>query len=57
MRRCAIETATVAPRLPPGVRERHEHFTACDACGRVFWEGSHWRRMRERVDALLVQAL
>jgi len=25
----------------------------CDGCARVFWEGSHWRRMRERVDALL----
>ncbi|HDR9707952.1 TPA: twitching motility protein PilT, partial [Burkholderia aenigmatica] len=25
---------------------------ACDVCRRVFWEGSHWRRMRTVVDAM-----
>jgi uncharacterized protein with PIN domain len=49
----AVAKAEVAARLPSGVRERHERFAVCDGCGRVFWEGSHWRRMRERVDALL----
>lgn len=53
----AADKAQVAPRLPPGVRERHERFAVCDGCARVFWEGSHWRRMRERVDALLAPAL
>jgi hypothetical protein len=49
----AIDKAQVAPRLPPGVRERYERFSACDGCARVFWEGTHWRRMRELVDTLL----
>ena len=52
----AIAKAQVAPRLPPGVRERHERFAACDGCARVFWEGTHWRRMRAQVDALLAPA-
>ena len=49
----AIAKAQVAARLPPGVRERHERFAACDGCQRVYWEGTHWQRMRARVDALL----
>jgi uncharacterized protein len=42
----------VGDRVPEGVRERHTRFVTCDVCRRVFWEGSHWRRMRERIDAL-----
>lgn len=38
--------------VPDGVRERHTRFVTCDVCHRVFWEGSHWRRMRARIDAL-----
>jgi uncharacterized protein with PIN domain/sulfur carrier protein ThiS len=43
----AIDKALVAERLPPMVRERYERFSTCDRCGRVFWEGSHWRRMQD----------
>ena len=49
----AVAKAQVAARLPAGVRERHERFAACDGCQRVYWEGTHWQRMRARVDALL----
>lgn len=51
-----VDKAQVAPRLPPGVRERHERFAVCEGCARVFWEGTHWRRMRELVDTLFVPA-
>ncbi len=39
-------------RVPDGVRERHTRFVTCDVCRRAFWEGSHWKRMRARIDAL-----
>ncbi|SEL61160.1 Mut7-C RNAse domain-containing protein [Nitrosovibrio tenuis] len=42
-----IGKAEVLTRLPPSVRERFETFSTCDNCHRVFWEGSHWRRMRD----------
>jgi hypothetical protein len=48
-----IEKTRIASRLPPRVRECYQRFSVCDGCDRVLWEGSHWRRMRERVDALL----
>lgn len=47
----AIDKAAVLERLPPSVRDSHERFTTCDTCHRVFWEGSHWRRMQEWVGA------
>lgn len=45
-----IEKAEVLMRLPPSVRERFDHFSTCDVCQRVFWEGSHWRHMRAVLD-------
>jgi uncharacterized protein with PIN domain len=43
----------VLARLPPSVRERFERFSICDVCRGVFWEGSHWRRMRELLDRVI----
>ena len=50
----SIDKALVAPRLPPLVRARYERFAFCDGCERVFWEGTHWQRMRAVVDSLLM---
>lgn len=47
-----VPKAQVEAQLPTEVRERHAHFTRCDGCGRVYWAGTHWRRMRTLVDAL-----
>lgn len=41
-----VEKSVVLERLPSSVRERFDHFSTCDICQRVFWEGSHWQRMR-----------
>lgn len=49
----AIAKAEVLMRLPPSVRDRFDHFSTCDICQRVFWEGSHWRRMRSLLDGLM----
>lgn len=43
----AVERAAVLAVLPPRVAERYERFSTCADCGRVYWEGSHWERMRE----------
>ena len=41
-------------RLPEGVRRAgHTRFATCAICGRVFWEGSHWRSMKALLDAVL----
>ncbi|MBN8440391.1 MAG: Mut7-C ubiquitin/RNAse domain-containing protein [Thauera sp.] len=50
-----IDKASIEDRLPEGVRERHQRFSTCDGCQRIFWEGSHWQRMRRLVDTLLAR--
>jgi uncharacterized protein with PIN domain len=48
-----VDKARVLDRLPPRVRAGYERFSTCEVCGRVFWEGSHWRNMRRLLDDLL----
>ncbi|MFC5460644.1 Mut7-C RNAse domain-containing protein [Massilia niabensis] len=46
----------VALQLPESVRQRHNEFNTCDSCGRVFWKGSHHRRMAAMLEAVTVPA-
>jgi hypothetical protein len=48
----AVGRETVAARLPPSVRRVHDCFWRCGGCGRVYWQGSHWRAMAGRVARL-----
>lgn len=50
-----IDKARVLHRIPPAVRELHTHFCICDVCQRVFWKGSHWKRMRLMLDETMSQ--
>ena len=42
----------VGDRAPDGVLQRHELFVTCDVCQRVFWEGTHWQKMRALMDSV-----
>jgi uncharacterized protein with PIN domain len=39
--------ATVAERVPPYVRRTQLRYSECPDCGRIYWAGTHWQRMRE----------
>lgn len=43
----------IRDRVPPRVLERQRDFSLCPGCGRVFWEGTHAKRIRRAVDELL----
>jgi uncharacterized protein with PIN domain len=45
----------VADRLPPRVAAEQSEFTLCTGCGRVYWPGSHWRRLRAVIDAVAAE--
>ncbi|MDE2341825.1 MAG: hypothetical protein KGL63_00290 [Betaproteobacteria bacterium] len=38
-------------RVPDDVRRPEGSLFMCPACGRVYWRGSHYRRLRERLSA------
>lgn len=50
-----VAKAEVLERLPPAVREHQDTFHRCPSCARVYWAGSHRRRM-ERLVAELLEA-
>jgi uncharacterized protein with PIN domain len=49
----AMAKADALPRVPPRVAAHYERFSECAQCARVYWEGSHWRRMRALIDDVL----
>ena len=54
--RCLKDNALLVPadakglaKVPNDARRPGEPLRQCPACGRVYWRGSHYRRMRERL--------
>jgi hypothetical protein len=50
-----LEEATAeeaAGRVPPGVAARHATYRCCPACGRLYWAGTHFRRLAVLVDRI-----
>jgi len=43
----SADPGSVAARAPERIRARYARFAECPGCGGVFWEGSHFARMRE----------
>ena len=44
-----VATDSLEPdSVPAGVREDFDTFTRCSKCGRIYWPGSHFDRLRKR---------
>jgi len=41
--------AAVSDRLEPAILARFEHFWQCGDCGRVYWRGSHYVHLLQRL--------
>lgn len=56
--RCSVCNAPIVPAsaeevreaVPEGVLLRHDAFWRCPTCGRVYWKGTHWDKMIERLN-------
>ncbi len=46
----------VAHLVPGDILTRFDEFFFCSRCERVYWKGSHWERMLERVRSLISPA-
>lgn len=47
--------AKMKGRLPPKLLAKHRAYYVCNNCGKVYWHGSHWARLR-RLESLLARA-
>lgn len=36
----------VIPLVPATVVRRHRFFLRCEVCGKVYWKGGHWKKLR-----------
>lgn len=44
--RVVTDKEALRGRVPPRALEAYDRFYVCEVCGRVYWEGSHWRNIR-----------
>jgi uncharacterized protein with PIN domain len=42
--------------LPPAVNKNEHELYCCPNCGKIYWEGSHTRRMRDAIEAVFRQS-
>jgi uncharacterized protein len=47
-----VPREAVVDRIPPRVRALYARFKRCSGCARVYWEGSHFDRMKGLLDRL-----
>lgn len=47
-----VELSQVEERVPPKVQEWHSLFYECLHCRQVYWEGSHYKKLQEKVNRL-----
>ena len=48
----AAESQEIAENAPVAVQENHEKFRFCPVCNKIYWEGSHARRMRAAIESV-----
>ncbi len=45
-----VSKRDVAGRVPTTVLDTHNRFWVCTNCGQIYWEGTHWKRMKELIE-------
>lgn len=49
----SVEKATIHGQLLPATRQYFNDFRLCSTCGKIYWQGSHYRRMGQFIEQLL----
>ena len=47
-----IPPSQAAPLVPHFVAIQYTHFTGCPNCGRLYWAGTHWDHLQQRLKLL-----
>ncbi len=47
------DRSDVAERVPPLVAALYAEYAECPSCGRVFWKGTHWDRLKNLADEVV----
>lgn len=49
----AVDKAAILTQLEPATRRFYDAFWRCTECGRIYWKGTHYRRLKSLVDSFL----
>lgn len=49
-----VAKPTVRERIPPRTARWKDEYFVCAACGKLFWQGTHWERIVARLGAAIV---
>lgn len=52
----AVEKDAVLDRLEPLTKKYYTEFFMCEACGKIYWKGSHFDRLVNKLDAIQLPA-
>ncbi len=52
-----VEKADILNLIEPKTKRYYEDFHRCTECGQIYWRGSHHERMREFLNAVLVESM
>lgn len=44
-----VSLASAGSKVPPYILERGLNLSGCSGCGKIFWHGTHWKRMEEEI--------
>jgi uncharacterized protein with PIN domain len=47
-----VQEEEIAGQLPQRTRAFFSHFRRCGSCGKIYWEGSHYDRMKKFISSL-----
>lgn len=53
----AVEKESISALLHDHTRARHTEFATCQTCGRIYWKGSHYERMRRMIAEIMNAAV
>jgi uncharacterized protein with PIN domain len=47
----SVEKTAVRERIPPRTYPWRDEYYVCQRCDRLFWKGTHWRRIEAALGA------
>ncbi len=48
-----IEKEKIEHRLPQKVKELHNDYTICEKCDKIYWKGTHYQKMKQKIEDIL----
>ena len=49
----AVSKEAVLDQLAPKTRQYYDEFHVCQACGQIYWKGSHYEPLQQFIDRVL----